>query len=87
MLGEELSVTLFTSMFIVYPTNKGNSDKTYALSGTNREVKGKFTSSLSKVHDCKVNFVVVRRQADLQTSDDAFDIWSFTTHWGEIFGN
>lgn len=47
ILGEELSVALFMSIFIV--SLNGDFDLTYALSGVDRKVKAKFKGSFSKV--------------------------------------
>lgn len=51
VLGEKPNVSLFGLMFIPALVNRGNSDRTYALSGANRGTKGKFKGLLSKVHE------------------------------------
>lgn len=49
MLSEDPSVNLFKSIFIVSPTNRGNSDGSFTLSNVDGEMKDKFTNLLSKV--------------------------------------
>lgn len=80
MLGEVPNVSLFCSMFTLALVNKGNSGRTYALFGVDKEANGKFKSLLSKVCDWKVNFVMVQKWADIQLEEDTSTPWGFTPH-------
>lgn len=60
---------------------KGDLDLTYAFSRAIIKVKNRFKGSISKVHDWKENFVVVKKSLSTNaTKVEAFTPWCFITH-------
>lgn len=83
ILRAEPSINLFRSIFTM--AIKRVSYLIHAFSRVDMEVKAKFKGSLSKLRDWKANFIVVKKLIMMNAAkDEAFALWGFTTHEGEI---